>query len=196
MDPALSGLPAPSHTGLNGAEKSFYTDSSGLRFRKSGFWLTQLLQGSYTTDLVSLCPLPAQHGGTFSILRTLVWPLCEGGKWKYLVALRVGTVCFPKGTNLYPFGIMGLILLLSHWAACVSLSLTQQISITMVKIAFGNFSLNITFSFAIYSHPPWNPKNSSQAVTWQGHSLSWSGRWSAILELLFQPDPHQETFLL
>lgn len=37
VDPPLSVMTMPSHTDLNGEEKSFYIKSTGLGFRKSRF---------------------------------------------------------------------------------------------------------------------------------------------------------------
>lgn len=53
--------------------------------------LTQPFQGSYATDLISLSPLPPHHDGTF-----LVGSLCEYNKWKYSVALLIGTISLPR----------------------------------------------------------------------------------------------------
>ena len=111
---------------------------------------------------------------------SLVGPLCEWGKWKYSVGLLVGTICFPKGTNLHPY--------LWHYGAdpasvppscCVSVSLAWQVSWwSQLHLAI-YFLPKIPHFLLPFPPPPPKKKKKSGvtqvkspwAETWEGHSL-------------------------
>lgn len=108
--------------------------------------LTEPFWGSYAPDLIPLCPLPPH-------CRTLVWA-------RQLKTLSWEPFGSLKGqTSTLTCGIMGLNLLLSHWAAHVCVSLAQYSQVSWwsklcLKIYF--FPKNIRFYFAISLYPPQN----------------------------------------
>lgn len=146
-------MPAPSYTGLNLAKKTFYTESIGLGFRKSRFWLWHNLSKALMQLTLFLCVL---------YLLTMVGlspsfggPLCKWGEWKYSVAQLVGTICFPKGTNLHPYLWHYGVDLASVPPSCLCASLARHRQISWWSKLHWQFLFSLKYHiFFCYFFPP------------------------------------------